>query len=45
MRAARIRDLTTWNDRRNRTKQEALQLLDCSATRIADARNIIGAAQ
>ena len=45
LRAVRVRDLTTWNDRRNRTKQEVLQLLEHSAARIADARNITGAAQ
>jgi hypothetical protein len=45
VRAARVRDLTTWNDRRNRTKQEVLQLLERSAARIADARTSTGAAQ
>jgi hypothetical protein len=45
VRAARVRDLTTWNDRRNRTKQEVLQLLERSAARIAEARNNPGAAR
>jgi hypothetical protein len=45
VRAARVRDLTTWNDRRKRTKQEVLQLIERSAARIADARNITGAAR
>jgi hypothetical protein len=38
VRAARVRDLTTWNDRRNRTRDDVLRLLERSAARIADAR-------
>jgi hypothetical protein len=38
LRAARVRDLTTWNDRRNRTRDEVLGLLERSAARIAEAR-------
>jgi hypothetical protein len=37
VRVARVRDLTTWNDRRYRSKDEVLDLLDRSVARIADA--------
>jgi hypothetical protein len=36
VRVARVRDLTTWNDRRYRTKEEVLDLLDRAVARIAD---------
>jgi hypothetical protein len=42
VRAARIRDLTIWNDRRHRTKEEVLQLLDRTAARVADSPSSIG---
>jgi hypothetical protein len=37
VRAARVRDLTTWNDRPHRTKDEVLHLLERTAARIAGA--------
>jgi hypothetical protein len=37
VRVARVRDLTTWNDRRYRTKDEVLDLLDRTVARVADA--------
>jgi hypothetical protein len=37
VRVARVRDLTTWNDRRYRTKEQVLDLLDRTAARITDA--------
>jgi hypothetical protein len=37
VRLARVRDLTTWNDRRYRTKDEVLDVLDRTVARIADA--------
>jgi hypothetical protein len=37
VRLARVRDLTTWNDRRYRTRQDVLDLLDRTAARITDA--------
>jgi hypothetical protein len=36
-RVARVRDLTTWNDRRYRTRDEVLDLLDRTVARITDA--------
>jgi hypothetical protein len=33
---ARVRDLTTWNDQRHRTREDVLDLLDRAAARIAD---------
>ena len=39
VRAGRVRDLTTWNDRHHRTKEEVLELLDRAAAHIADADN------
>jgi hypothetical protein len=42
VRAARIRDLTIWNDRRHRTKEEVLHLLDRTAARVADSPSSIG---
>jgi hypothetical protein len=37
VRVARVRDLTTWNDRRYRTQEEVLDLLDRTVAGIADA--------
>jgi hypothetical protein len=37
VRVARVRDLTTWNDRHYRTRDEVLELLDHTLERIADA--------
>jgi hypothetical protein len=37
VRVARVRDLTTWNDRRYRNKDEVLDLLDRTVARITDA--------
>jgi hypothetical protein len=37
VRVARVRDLTNWNDRRYRTKEEVLGLVDRTVARIADA--------
>ena len=37
VRAARVRDLTTWNDRPHRTKDDVLHLLDRTTARIAGA--------
>jgi hypothetical protein len=37
VRIARVRDLTTWNDRRYRSKDQVLDLLDRTVARIADA--------
>ncbi|MEU8607451.1 hypothetical protein AB0C29_05560 [Actinoplanes sp. NPDC048791] len=37
VRVARVRDLTTWNDRPYRTRAEVLDLLDRTTARIADA--------
>jgi hypothetical protein len=38
VRAARVRDLTTWNDRIHRTRGDVLQLLDRAASRLATSR-------
>jgi len=38
VRAARVRDLTTWNDRSYRTRQDVLRLIDLAAARVAGAR-------
>jgi hypothetical protein len=35
VRAARVRDLTTWNDRHHRTRDEVLDLLERTTARIA----------
>ena len=35
VRAARVRDLTTWNDRNYRTREEVLRLVDRTAARLA----------
>ena len=43
VRTARVRDLTRWNDRRDRTKEDVLRLLDRSAARVAAARDPGGA--
>jgi len=37
VRLARVRDLTTWNDRRYRTREEVVDLLDRTMARIAEA--------
>jgi len=37
VRVARVQDLTTWNDRRYRSKDQVLDLLDRTVARIADA--------
>jgi hypothetical protein len=37
VRVARVRDLTTWNDHRYRSKDEVLNLLDRTVARITDA--------
>ncbi len=37
VRLARVHDLTRWNDRRHRTKDEVLALLDRTAARVAGA--------
>jgi hypothetical protein len=42
VRAARIRDLTIWNDRRDRTKDHVLHLLDRTAARVAGSPGSIG---
>jgi hypothetical protein len=41
-RIARVRDLTTWNDRQHRTKEEVLQLLERTADRIAGSDHRTG---
>nr|WP_296064590.1 hypothetical protein [uncultured Actinoplanes sp.] len=38
VRAARVRDLTTWNDREHRTRDDVLRLLDRAAARVAAPR-------
>ncbi|MEU4429006.1 hypothetical protein AB0F81_51085 [Actinoplanes sp. NPDC024001] len=38
VRAARVRDLTTWNDRRSRTRSDVLDLIERTAARVAGAR-------
>jgi hypothetical protein len=38
-RAARVRDLTGWNDRRDRTREDVLRLLDRTTSRITGARD------
>ncbi|WP_433380859.1 DUF6197 family protein [Actinoplanes sp. CA-142083] len=38
VRAARVRDLTTWNDRGHRAKHEVLQLLDLTIARVSSHR-------
>jgi hypothetical protein len=38
VRAARVRDLTTWNDRQHRTQEDVLQLLDRTTARLASPR-------
>jgi hypothetical protein len=38
VRAARVRDLTTWNDRDHRTRAEVVQLLDRAAARLSSPR-------
>lgn len=42
VRAARVRDLTTWNDQRGRTQEDVVQLLDRAVTRISDAQRARG---
>jgi hypothetical protein len=37
VRAARVRDLTTWNDRNHRTRQDVLRLVDRATARLAAA--------
>jgi hypothetical protein len=39
VRAARVRDLTTWNDREHRTKQEVLRLVDLATARVSSQRD------
>ena len=38
VRAARVRDLTNWNDRRSRTRDDVLDLIERTAARVAGAR-------
>jgi hypothetical protein len=38
IRAARVRDLTTWNDRSYRTRQDVLRLIDLATARVCGAR-------
>jgi len=38
VRAARVRDLTTWNDREHRTRQDVLRLLDRTTARVSPPR-------
>jgi hypothetical protein len=38
VRAARVRDLTTWNDRDHRTKEDVLRLVDLTVARVASRR-------
>ena len=38
VRAARVRDLTTWNDRDHRTQKDVLRLLDRAAARVSAPR-------
>ena len=42
VRAARVRDLTTWNDREHRTKDDVLSLLDRTAARLARPQPSVG---
>lgn len=42
VRAARVRDLTTWNDRAYRTPDEVLQLLDRAVARLSPQRPQVG---
>jgi hypothetical protein len=42
VRAARVRDLTTWNDRPYRTPEEVLDLLDRAVTRLSPQRPQVG---
>jgi hypothetical protein len=37
VRLARVRDLTNWNDRHYRSKEQVLELLERTVTRVADA--------
>ncbi|HEX5200151.1 hypothetical protein ACFQS1_17715 [Paractinoplanes rhizophilus] len=39
VRAARVRDLTTWNDRGHRAKDEVLRLLDLTTARVSARRD------
>jgi hypothetical protein len=43
VRAARVRDLTTWNDREHRTRDDVLRLLDRAAFRVAEPQPQAGA--
>lgn len=43
VRAARVRDLTTWNDRDHRTKDDVVRLLDQAAARLSPSRPYAGA--
>ncbi|MFI5895792.1 hypothetical protein ACIA5D_37420 [Actinoplanes sp. NPDC051513] len=38
VRAARVRDLTTWNDRDHRSREDVLRLLDRAAARVTQPR-------
>lgn len=40
VRAARVRDLTTWNDRDHRTRQDVLRLLDRAAARVSPGAHV-----
>ncbi len=42
VRAARVRDLTTWNDRHHRTRDEVLDLLERTTARIAGSGSRTG---
>ena len=39
VRAARVRDLTRWNDHPDRTREDVLELLDGAVDRLAHPRN------
>jgi hypothetical protein len=42
VRAARVRDLTAWNDRNNRTRDEVVRLLDRATARLATGAAVTG---
>lgn len=42
VRVARVRDLTTWNDRAYRTREEVLELVDRAAARVAGPARVSG---
>ena len=43
VRVARVRDLTTWNDREHRTREDVLGLLDRTVARVSAPRPRVGA--